>query len=126
MAEREDHVSLMTDTAERMYSKSYLDKNRKLFPLMAKFTKPKSYERFFRNAYAILDFDAHEELPEISCPVFIIAGSDDNTVGNEAPHELNNLIPNSQVYIYEGLGHGAFEEAQDFYDRVYYFCESEA
>lgn len=46
MAKQNDHKSLMVDTAEKMYSKSYLKKNGKLFPLIAKFTKPKSYERF--------------------------------------------------------------------------------
>ena len=25
--------------------------------------------------------------------------------------------------LIEGLGHGAFEEANDFYDRLYEFCE---
>ena len=124
MAKKGDHVSLMVDTAERMYSKAYLDKNRKLFPLIAGFTKPGNYERFLRNAYAILDFDARSELEKISCPALIIAGGDDNTVGNEAPNELTRAIPGSKMYIYEGLGHGAYEEAGDFYDRVYEFCES--
>lgn len=124
MAKQGDHVHLMVDTAERMYSKAYLDKNRKLFPVIARFTKPASYERFFRNAYAIMEFDAREELSKICCPTLIIAGDDDNTVGNDAPYELNDRIPNSKVYIYHGLGHGAFEEAKDFYDRVYEFCES--
>lgn len=124
MAKQGDHVRLMVDTAERMYSKAYLDKNRKLFPVIARFTKPASYERFFRNAYAILEFDAREELSKICCPTLIIAGDDDNTVGNDAPYELNDRIPDSKVYIYHGLGHGAFEEAKDFYDRVYEFCES--
>lgn len=124
MAKQGDHVRLMVDTAERMYSKTYLDKNRKLFPVIARFTKPASYERFFRNAYAIMEFDAREELSNICCPTLIIAGDDDNTVGNDAPYELNDRIPDSKVYIYHGLGHGAFEEAKDFYDRVYEFCES--
>ena len=122
MAEQGDHVRLMVDTAEKMYSKPYLEKHRRLFPLMAKFTKPGSYERFFRNAYAIMEFDAREELSKICCPTLIIAGDDDNTVGNEAPQELSRGIPGSEVYIYHGLGHGAFEEAKDFYDRVYGFC----
>ena len=125
MAERNDHVSLMIDTAEKMYSRVYLEKNRKLFPVIARFTKPGSYERFFRNAYAILDFDAREELSEISCPVLIIAGDDDHTVGNDAALELKEHISGSQLYLYEGLGHGAYEEARDFYDRVYEFCEAE-
>ncbi len=122
MAEQGDHVRLMVDTAEKMYSKPYLQKNRRLFPLVARFTKPQSYERFFRNAYAILGFDAREELSKIGCPTLIIAGDDDNTVGNEAPQELSSGISDSEVYIYHGLGHGVFEEAKDFYDRIYEFC----
>ena len=125
MAKQGDHVRLMVDTAERMYSKAYLDRNRKMFPVMARLTKPGSYERFFRNAYAIMEFDARDELSKISCPTLIVAGNDDNTVGNDAPYELNKGIPGSKVYIYHGLGHGAFEEAKDFYDRVYEFCVSE-
>ena len=122
MAKQNDHVRLMVDTAEKMYSKPYLEKNRKLFPLVARFTKPESYERFFRNAYAILGFDAREELFKIACPTLIIAGEDDHTVGNEAPFVINRGIPGSEVYIYQGLGHGAYEEAKDFYDRVFIFC----
>ncbi len=124
MAEQGDHVRLMVDTAEKMYSKAYLEKHRKLFPVMAKFTRPGSYERFFRNAFAIMEFDARGELGRIRCPTLIIAGDDDNTVGNEAPYELNKGIPDSRLYIYHGLGHSVFEEAKDFYDRVYEFCAS--
>ena len=122
LAKKGDHTTLMVDTAERMYSKAYLDKNRKMFPVIARFTKPASYERFLRNAEAILKCDTHDELGKIQCPTLIIAGDDDNTVGNDAPYELNNGIGDSELYIYKGLGHGLFEEAKDFYDRVLEFC----
>lgn len=123
MVNRGDHTALMIDTAERMYSEKYLEKNRKLFPLLARFTKPKSYDRFLKNAYAILGFDAREELKSINCPTLIIAGDNDKTVGNEAPYLLKQGISNSEIFIYEGLGHGAYEEGKDFYDRVFDFCE---
>lgn len=122
MAEAGDHVSLMADTAERMYSAAYLDKHRKLFPLLARFTKPESYERFLKNANAILSFDVREELSGITAPTLIIAGDDDHTVGNDAPSELKQLIGNSELCVYKGLGHGLFEEARDFYGKVYDFC----
>ncbi len=122
MAERGDHTTLMEDTAEKMYSEAYLRKNRKLFPLLVKFTKPSSYDRFLKNARAILGFDSREELSAIRCPTLILAGSDDHTVGNEAPYELHAAIPGSELFVYDGLGHGAFEEAKDFYDRVLEFC----
>ena len=42
-------------------------------------------------------------------------------MGNDAPYEFQKLIPENEMYIYKGLGHGAFEEAKDFYDRVFAF-----
>ncbi len=122
MANRGDHTALMADTAEKMYSEEYLRRNRKYFPLIAKFTKPSGYDRFLKNARAILGFDSRKELSKINCPTLIIAGSDDHTVGNDAAFELNRGIANSELFVYDGLGHGVFEEAKDFYDRVLEFC----
>ena len=104
----------------RLYAN--LKKNRKYFPLLARFTKPRGYERFFRNAEAILSFDVRDALSKITCPTLIMAGSDDHTVGNDAAVLLQSGIRGSELYIYEGLGHGAYEEAKDFYDRVFEFC----
>ena len=123
MAERGDHKALMVDTAEKMYSEEYLRKNRKYFPLLATFTKPPTYDRFFKNARAILRFDVRSDLSKIQCPTFIIAGSDDRTVGNNAAIELNREIAGSELFVYDGLGHGVFEEAKDFYERVFDFCD---
>ena len=123
MAKRGDHTALMLDTAERMYSEAYLRKNRKYFPLLARVTKPASYERFMRNAEAILFFDARAALPKIQCPTLILTGENDRTVGTDAAHELHGGIAQSELYIYRGLGHGAFEEAKDFYDRVFAYCD---
>ena len=123
MASRGDHRTLMVDTAERMYSESFLQKNRKYFPFIAKFTKPSSYDRFMKNANAILRFDVRNDLSKISCPTLIISCSDDKTVGNDAKGELKDGIAGSELFVYEGLDHGAFEEAKDFYDRVLAFCK---
>ncbi len=123
MAERGDHLALMADTAEKMYSEEYLRRYRKLVPLVARFTKPSDYGRFMKNSRAILGFDLRTELSKIGCPTLIIAGDDDRVVGNDAPYELKEGIAGSELYIYKGLGHGAFEEAKDFYDRVLEFCD---
>ena len=54
------------------------------------------------------------------CPALIIAGSDDRTVGNDAAFELNRGISGSELYIYDGLGHGALSFSLDFLPRVEY------
>ena len=125
MAKKGDHAALMADTAEKMYSEKYLQKNRKYLSIAARFTKPSCYDRFMKNARAILNFDGRESLQKIVCPTLIIAGGDDKTVGNEAGCELNRGIAGSRLYVYDGLGHGAFEEAKDFYDRVLDFCNAD-
>ncbi len=125
MARNKDHVRLMVDTAEKMYAPKFLDKNRRLFPLIARITKPSDYERFFINAYAILGFDVRDKLPAIKAKTLILAGSDDKTVGNDAAGELKAGILGSELFVYEGFGHGVFEEAKDFYDRVFDFCSQD-
>ena len=120
-AEKGDHKSLMIDTAEHSYSDAYLKKYRKAYPIIGMVGKPADYSRFFANAKAILNFDATAELSKINCPTLIIGGSEDKIVGVDGSRELNELIPGSELFIYEGLGHAAYEEAKDFYARVFAF-----
>ena len=118
-----DHKNLMIDTAENSYSPEYLKKYRKFYPVIGSVGKPSDYRRFLINANAILSFDAFEELPRISCPVLIIGGGEDKIVGVQASYELKERIPHSELYVYKGLGHAAYEEAPDFNDRVFRFLE---
>ena len=122
-AEQGDHKSLMIDTAERSYSEAYLKKFRKIYPFIGAIGKPKDYRRFMTNAKAILEFDASESVKGINCPTLIIGGEDDRIVGIEASYELHDRITGSQIYVYKGLGHAAYEEAGDFNERVLAFLE---
>ncbi|MBQ3160283.1 MAG: alpha/beta hydrolase, partial [Clostridia bacterium] len=121
MARRGDHKALMIDTAEKSYSSERLKKYRKLYPLLGRVGKPKSYDRFLANANAILAFDAPGELSRIACPTLILGGEEDRIVGPETARELAAAIPHSQLYVYPGLGHAVYEEAKDFNRRVFDF-----
>lgn len=118
------HKELMIDTAEKMYSEAYLKQYRKAYPVIGLVGRPKDYRRFIVNAKAILDFDIRSRLHEISCPALIIGGSEDRTVGIQASYEMHEQISSSELYVYQGLGHSAYEEAKDFNDRVFNFLES--
>ena len=124
-ANRKDHKQLMIDTAEKSYSENYLKKYRSIYPLLGIIGKPADYHRFLVNANAILSFDASDELYKIVCPTLIIGGEEDKIVGIEASRELSEKISNSRLYVYPGLGHALYEEAKDFYDRVFSFLEAE-
>lgn len=120
-AEQGDHKSLMVDIAEKGYSEKYLKKYRTLYPILGKIGRPENYNRFFINANAILGFDAYEELDKIACPTYIIGGNEDKTVGVKASYEMKDRIKDSELYIYKGLGHAAYDEAKDFNKRIYEF-----
>lgn len=123
-ARQGDHKKLMIDTAERSYSPEYLSKYRKLYLVLGWMGKPASYDRFLINANAILGFDARKELHRIHCPTFIIGGEEDRTVGVQASYEMKERIAGSKLHIYPGLGHGVYEEARDFPQRVLGFLEA--
>lgn len=123
LAEQGDHKGLMIDTAEHSYSEAYLRRYRKAYPLLGAVGRPKSYERFLANARAILAFDARGVLDKIACPTLILGGEEDRIVGTEASRELHQAIAGSELFLYPGLGHAVYEEAEDFSARVYHFLE---
>lgn len=123
-AEQGNHKELMIDTAEKSYSPAYLKKYRMLYLVIGLFGKPSSYDRFLANAHAILSFDASGELNRITCPTLIIGGETDQIVGVQASRDLHSQIAGSELYIYPGLGHAAYEEAKDFNQRVFRFLEA--
>ena len=122
LANTDTHTDLMLDTAEKVYTEAFYEKNRKYLPVLARFTKPASYDRFLINAHAILNFDARDDLAKIKCPTYIMSGNRDNTVGNDAPYELKAGIAGSEMMIFDGLGHGLFEEDKSFYNKVLDYC----
>ena len=47
--------------------------------------------------------------------------AEDKTVGVKASYEMKDKIKDSELYIYKGLGHAAYDEAKDFNGRIYEF-----
>ncbi len=124
LAKQGKHKELMIDTAEKSYSPVYLKKYRKFYPILGAVGKPSDYHRFLVNAHAILGFDASRELDRIVCPTLVIGGEDDRIVSADASRELHSKIAGSELYVYAGLGHAAYEEAKDFNQRVFDFLEA--
>lgn len=118
IAEQKDYKSLMIDTAEKSYSERYLNKYRLLYPILGRVGKPKNFSRFLIQAKSCINHNAYFELDKILCQTLVIGGDCDKIVGVEASRELANKIKNSELYIYNGLGHAAYEEAKDFNKRI--------
>lgn len=121
MAKKKDYQSLMIDTAEKSYSEKYLKRYRLLYPLLRCIGKPKNFSRFLIQAASCIKHNSYPELDKIVCPTLVLGGENDNIVGSNSSLELTEKIKNSEIFLYEGLGHAAYEEAKDFNNRVLTF-----
>lgn len=120
-AKNDDYASLFIDVAEKSYTETYLKKYRLAYPIMTRVGKPKSFDRFLVQANACITHDAFSQLDRITCPTLVVGGEKDQIVGGEASRELAENISGSKLFLYPDLGHGAYEEARDFYPRVMAF-----
>lgn len=120
LARQGDYGRLMRDMFERMYSPAYLKRHRRLLPVVSRIGKPKDFGRFIALAESCLSCEAYQKLDQIACPVFVIGGRQDAVVTGEASEEMAKRLC-CPCYLYEGLGHAAYDEAPDFNSRVYRF-----
>ncbi|MBQ6426327.1 MAG: alpha/beta hydrolase [Clostridia bacterium] len=122
MAECGDYKGIMLDTAERSYSERYLKKMRLEYRLLGNVGRPKSFDRFKTQAASCLTHDAFALLDQIKCPALVIGGKEDRIVTGQASEEIADRIPDCRLIMYDGLGHGLYEEAPDFFRHVSDFC----
>lgn len=111
---------IVRDMLERVYSPEYVRRWGRLFPLLVKTVKLNEPERFIRLARACLTADTYGELDRIHCPVLVLGGREDRVVTAEASEEIAARL-GCPIYMYEGLGHSAYEEAPDFNQRALAF-----
>lgn len=123
LAQREDWPAFTVDMMERMYSGTYIKKFRWLFPLLSRMGKPKDSGRFTALAQACLTCDSYWELHKIACPVLVIGARQDQVLTGRASEEMAERLQ-CEIYMYEGLGHAAYDEARDFNQRVLEFLQS--
>lgn len=114
MARSGDHAALMADNMRRMYSAAYLRRNGWMVPVVARFTKPRSYARFLTMAQACLTHDSTAVLRRITAPTLVIGGAQDKALGPDSSPDLAAGIPGAQLHMYPDLGHSAYEEAPGF------------
>ncbi len=114
---------LVSDMAVKMYSEAYIKRYRPFMPLLAVLQKPKNTERFIRLARSCLTCNSYDELDKIKCAVLVIGGRKDLVLTGEASEEISEKL-GCKLYMYDELGHAAYEEAKDYNLRVYGFLQT--
>lgn len=122
-AKKEDYKGIMVDNAEKSYTGSYLEKNRKVYKLLGLLGKNATYERFIIQAQSCLEHNAYDKLDKIKCPTLIIGAKKDKVLGIIGSEEMAKKITNSEMYIYEEYSHGVYEQAKDFNNRIFKYLK---
>ena len=120
LAEQNRMKELVRDMAEKMYSPSYIKKYQLFLPLLVPLQKPRDIRRFAILARSSLTCNTYEILEQIKCPVLVLGAGQDQIVTGRASEEIAGKL-HCKIYLYEQLGHGAYEEAKDFNQKVYDF-----
>lgn len=122
MASAEDYRAIVTDMFVKMYSDAYIRKYRWMFPVLTRIVRLKDLDRFTTLARTCLTCQSYPELYKISCPVFVIGGRKDDIVTGQASQEIADAL-GCEIYMYDDLGHAAYEEAPDYNERILRFLE---
>ena len=120
LAENGDYGGIVRNMLTVMYSESYVKKYGWMFPVLTRFCIPKNRERFVRLAKACLTCDTFDRLDEIKCPALVLGGAKDLIVTGEASVEIADRL-GCERYMYDSLGHSAYDEAKDFNKRIFDF-----
>ena len=122
LTQNKDYKALVKDMAIKMYSKQYLKQYQPFLPLLTLIQKPKDPLRFIAQCKSCLTNDTYDKLQYITCPTLVIGAKEDLIVGVQGSIEIQEKL-NCQMYLYEHLGHAAYEEAKDFNRIVYNFFQ---
>ena len=114
MAHKEDYKGIMVDTAEKSYTEKRLKQYRPFYFMLGKVGKPKDFSRFLIMAKACMEHDSYDEIGKITAPTLVIGADCDHIVGGKASEEIAERINGSELKMYQGFGHGVYEEAKDF------------
>lgn len=124
MAEQGSYEAVVMDMFPKMYSAEYIRKYGWMFPILSKIGRPKEFGRFIALAKACLTCDSYPELDKIACPVFVIGGKQDQVVTGGASEEIAAKLQ-CKIYMYDTLGHAAYDEAPDFNRRIAQFLREQ-
>lgn len=121
LARKHQFQQLMTDIARRMYTEAFFKKSEWVLPVTGIVGEPRSYDRYLVMAEACRNHNACPELHKIQAPALVLGGELDITLGPDASRVLADRIPSAELYMYQEYGHGLYDEAKDFEQRVHAF-----
>ena len=117
LAEKRDAKALTEAFGESIYTPSFYEQYKEYIIASGDGATERDFRNFLISLDAVGRFDVHEDIGNIACPVFVLGAGDDRVLGRQAAYDLIEAL-DCPYYIYEGYGHGVYDEAPDYLLRI--------
>lgn len=103
-----------------LYSREFIDNNQDFVNIQIEYAKnnPPDITGYRRQMGAVTTHDTYDRLPEIKLPTMVIAGDKDVLISVENSRLIASRIPDSELVILKGMGHGFYTEANKETARI--------
>ena len=123
LSEERDTPALMEAFGESVYTPSFYEKYKDVIIASGRGADERDHRNFLISLDAIRRFDVRGEIQKITCPAFVLGAGEDRVLGPQAAEDLIAAL-NCPHYIYEGYGHGVYDEAPDYLSRIDAFLKA--
>ena len=122
LAEERNLPELMQAFGEDVYSPSFFEQYKDIILASGDGATEQDYMNFIISLKGILSFDCYDRLKDIKCPALVIGASEDKILSKWGSIELATGLQ-CDSFIYEGYGHGVYDEAPDYLTHIKAFLD---
>ena len=121
-AEKKDAAGLVESFGRYVYTPEFFEQFKDAILAQAEGVTDDEFRNFLISLNGMKDFDIRDQLGAVTCPAFVLGAGEDRVLGVQASRDLMDLL-HCDGYIYEGKGHGVYDEAPDYLSRVKEFLD---
>lgn len=121
-AEKKDAAGLVESFGRYVYTPEFFEQFKDAILAQAEGVTDEEFRNFLISLNGMKDFDIRDQLGAVTCPAFVLGAGEDRVLGVQASRDLMDLL-HCDGYIYEGKGHGVYDEAPDYLSRVKEFLD---
>jgi len=124
LAEERDVNALMESFGEKVYSPDFYAKYKDIIIAGGQSVTEQDYVNFLTSLKGISEFDVSDKLDQIKCPVLVMGAGEDQVVGVQSSLDIVDRL-GCKYFIYEGYGHGVYDEAPDYLSHIKEFLDEQ-
>ena len=121
-AEKKDASGLVESFGRYVYTPEFFEQFKDAILAQAEGVTDEEFRNFLISLNGMKDFDIRDQLGAVTCPAFVLGAGEDRVLGVQASRDLMDLL-HCDGYIYEGKGHGVYDEAPDYLSRIKEFLD---